>query len=66
MNQQRSRRFHSTQEAKEKDADKAELLKMLRTQSGGQVDESTSEAINKKTWDHNAITPRTPSWTSLL
>jgi 5'-3' exoribonuclease 2 len=60
MNQQRSRRFRSAQEAKEKDADKAELLKMLRTQSGGQVDESTSEAMNKKTWDHNAITPGTP------
>jgi 5'-3' exoribonuclease 2 len=60
MNQQRSRRFRSAQEAKEKDADKAELLKMLRSQSGGQVDESTSEAMNKKTWDHNAITPGTP------
>ncbi len=60
MNQQRSRRFRSAQEAKEKDADKAELLKMLKSQSGGQVDESTSEAMNKKTWDHNAITPGTP------
>lgn len=60
MNQQRSRRFRSAQEAKEKDADKAELLKMLKSQSGGEVDESTSEAMNKKTWDHNAITPGTP------
>lgn len=60
MNQQRSRRFRSAQEAKEKDADRAELLKMLKSQSGGQVDESTSEAMNKKTWDSNAITPGTP------
>jgi 5'-3' exoribonuclease 2 len=60
MNQQRSRRFRSAQEAKEKDADKVELLKMLKSQSGGKVDESTSEAMNKKTWDHNAITPGTP------
>jgi 5'-3' exoribonuclease 2 len=60
MNQQRSRRFRSAQEAKEKDADKAELLKMLKSQSGGDVEESTNEAMNKKTWDHNAITPGTP------
>ena len=33
---------------------------MLRSRSGGQVDESASEAMNKKTWDHNAITPGTP------
>jgi 5'-3' exoribonuclease 2 len=60
MNQQRSRRFRSAKEAKEKDADKAELLKMLKSQSGGEVDDSTSDAMNKKTWDHNAITPGTP------
>jgi 5'-3' exoribonuclease 2 len=60
MNQQRARRFRSAQEAKEKDEDKAELLKMLKTQSGGQVAESTSDAMTKKTWDSNAITPGTP------
>ncbi|KFY44765.1 hypothetical protein V495_03267 [Pseudogymnoascus sp. VKM F-4514 (FW-929)] len=60
MNQQRSRRFRSAQEAKEKDEDKAELLKMLRSQAGGQVEESTSEAMVTKTWDSNAITPGTP------
>jgi 5'-3' exoribonuclease 2 len=60
MNQQRSRRFRSAQEAKEKDADKAELLKMLKSQSGGHVDDSTSDSMNKKTWDSNAITPGTP------
>jgi len=60
MNQQRSRRFRSAQEAKEKDADKAELLKMLKLQGGGDVADSTSEAMNKKTWDSNVITPGTP------
>src|SRR4051812_24855886 len=34
MNQQRSRRFRSAQEAKEKEEDKAELLKMLKSQGG--------------------------------
>jgi 5'-3' exoribonuclease 2 len=60
MNQQRARRFRSAQEAKEKDEDKAELLKMLKSQSGGQVTESTTDAMTKKTWDSNAITPGTP------
>lgn len=60
MNQQRSRRFRSAQEAKEKDADKAELLKMLKSQSAGRAVDSTSDAVMKKTWDHNAITPGTP------
>lgn len=56
MNQQRSRRFRSAQEAAEKDADKAELYKMLRAQ--GQ--EPEGETGPKKTWDSNAITPGTP------
>lgn len=60
MNQQRSRRFRSAQEAKEKDEDKQELLKMLKSQGGGQVQESTSDAMTKKTWDSNVITPGTP------
>lgn len=60
MNQQRSRRFRSAQEAKEKDEDKKELLKMLKSQGGGHVEESTSDAMNKKTWDSNVITPGTP------
>lgn len=57
MNQQRSRRFRSAQEAAEKDADKAELYKMLRAQ--GQEPEGDG-AGPKKTWDSNAITPGTP------
>lgn len=60
MNQQRSRRFRSAQEAKEKDDDKEELLKMLRSQNGGQLHEEATERMQKKTWDSNAITPGTP------
>jgi 5'-3' exoribonuclease 2 len=55
MNQQRSRRFRSAQEAKEKEEDKAELLKMLKSQ-GGPIEEPTI----KKAWDSNEITPGTP------
>ena len=55
MNQQRSRRFRSAQEAKEKEADKAELLKMLKSQ-GGSIDEQEVQ----KAWDSNVITPGTP------
>ena len=60
MNQQRSRRFRTAQEAKEKDENNAELLKMLKSQGGGEVAESTTENMTKKTWDSNAITPGTP------
>ncbi len=60
MNQQRSRRFRSAQEAKEKDDDKAEFLKMLQSQNNGQVHQDVHAAIEKKTWDSNAITPGTP------
>ncbi|KAL9029409.1 MAG: hypothetical protein Q9180_007035, partial [Flavoplaca navasiana] len=57
MNQQRSRRFRSAQEAKEKDEDKEELLKMLKSQNGGVLKENS---IQEKTWDSNVITPGTP------
>jgi 5'-3' exoribonuclease 2 len=60
MNQQRSRRFRSAQEAKEKDEGKEELLKMLKAQNGGVLHEDTTNMMQKKTWDHNAITPGTP------
>ncbi|KAI4122073.1 MAG: hypothetical protein LQ338_006016 [Usnochroma carphineum] len=60
MNQQRSRRFRSAQEAKEKDEDKEEFLKMLKSQNGGVVAEGAAAMIQKKTWDSNAITPGTP------
>ncbi|EHK97694.1 putative 5'-3' exoribonuclease 2 [Glarea lozoyensis 74030] len=55
MNQQRSRRFRSAQEAKEKEADKAELAKMLKSQGG-----RTEDAAVKKAFDSNEITPGTP------
>ena len=59
MNQQRSRRFRSAQEAKEKDEDNAEFAKMLKSQNGG-VHELADSMAQKKTWDSNAITPGTP------
>ncbi|KAI0131468.1 exoribonuclease 2 [Daldinia grandis] len=60
MNQQRSRRFRSAQEAKEKEADKEELLKMVKKQNGGELPPETLEAAAKKVFDSNAITPGTP------
>ena len=57
MNQQRSRRFRSAQEAVEKEKDAAEFVKLLEQQRGTKVDESLK---NKKVWDSNAITPGTP------
>lgn len=57
MNQQRSRRFRSAQEAKEKEDDNAELIKLLERQGDKVVDDSLK---NKKVWDSNAITPGTP------
>lgn len=60
MNQQRSRRFRSAQEAKQKDDDNEEFLKMLRSKNGGVVHEDATAMAQKKTWDSNAITPGTP------
>ncbi len=60
MNQQRSRRFRSAQEAKEKDEDKEEFLKLLKSQNGGIVEDGEPNLLSQKTWDHNAITPGTP------
>lgn len=55
MNQQRSRRFRSAKEATEKEEDKAELLKMLKSQGGRIKDPEI-----KKAFDSNEITPGTP------
>lgn len=60
MNQQRSRRFRSAQEAKEKEVDKEELLKMLKQQNGGVLPPETLESMTKKAFDSNSITPGTP------
>ncbi|PHH76059.1 hypothetical protein CDD83_4322 [Cordyceps sp. RAO-2017] len=59
MNQQRSRRFRSAQEAKEKEADKQELLKLLTKQNGAKLNpEHDGQA--KEAFDSNSITPGTP------
>jgi 5'-3' exoribonuclease 2 len=61
MNQQRSRRFRAAKEAKEKDEDQAEFLKMLNAQKIKEGHEITSlEQVVEKTWDSNVITPGTP------
>lgn len=54
MNQQRSRRFRSAQEATEKAAEKAEHIKMLKAQ-GNYIEEEPKQAF-----DSNVITPGTP------
>lgn len=59
MNQQRSRRFRSAQEAAEKDAMAAEFhARMVAAGEAGGDDEKDSKP--KKTWDSNSITPGTP------
>jgi 5'-3' exoribonuclease 2 len=60
MNQQRSRRFRSAQEAQEKEADKQELLKLLKQQNGGEYPAENAESVVKKAFDSNSITPGTP------
>ncbi|PGH03730.1 5'-3' exoribonuclease 2 [Blastomyces parvus] len=60
MNQQRSRRFRSAQEAKEADEKKEEFAKLLRKQNGNKVGEGLVEEVITKTWDSNVITPGTP------
>ncbi|KAI9149131.1 5'-3' exoribonuclease 2 [Paramyrothecium foliicola] len=60
MNQQRSRRFRSAQEAKEKEDDKQELLKLLKQQNGGTLPAESAESVVKKAFDSNSITPGTP------
>ncbi|KAI0202509.1 exoribonuclease Dhp1 [Astrocystis sublimbata] len=60
MNQQRSRRFRAAQEAQEKQADKEELLKMIKQQNGGVIPPETLASLTKKAFDSNSITPGTP------
>ncbi|KAH7931284.1 putative 5-3 exonuclease [Leucogyrophana mollusca] len=56
MNQQRSRRFRSAQEAK----DKAEARKIAVAEWEAMGKVLSDEEKNKKAWDTNAITPGTP------
>lgn len=61
MNQQRSRRFRSAQEAKAKDEERAEFVKMLNSQKASRGEDIASlDQVIEKTWDSNAITPGTP------
>jgi hypothetical protein len=60
MNQQRSRRFRSAQEAKEADEKKAEFAQLLRRQNNGGKSLTVEEDVIQKTWDSNVITPGTP------
>ncbi|BGO90993.1 hypothetical protein NBRC10512_002249 [Rhodotorula toruloides] len=56
MNQQRSRRFRSAQEAKQKEEDRQNAIKELEAMGK----EVSDEYRNEKGWDSNAITPGTP------
>ena len=58
MNQQRSRRFRSAKEAKEKDKQAEEFQAMLKA-TGQLPEDGESEGI-QRTWDSNSITPGTP------
>ncbi|KAF4125957.1 5'-3' exoribonuclease 2 [Geosmithia morbida] len=60
MNQQRSRRFRSAQEAEEKELEKQEFIKLLKQQNGGESSLESNESISKKAFDSNSITPGTP------
>ncbi|KAG8679817.1 5'-3' exoribonuclease 2, partial [Ceratobasidium sp. 395] len=55
MNQQRSRRFRAAQEAKEKEEERKEAIKLWEA-----LGQPVSEETTKKAWDSNAITPGTP------
>jgi 5'-3' exoribonuclease 2 len=54
MNQQRSRRFRSAQDAAEKRAISEKIIERVRSEGGPEPPES------KTIWDSNAITPGTP------
>ncbi|KAK3670278.1 5'-3' exoribonuclease 2 [Recurvomyces mirabilis] len=60
MNQQRSRRFRSAQEAAEKDAAAAEFHAHMVAKGVSSEDAGDEAEKPKKTWDSNSITPGTP------
>ena len=60
MNQQRSRRLRSAQDAKAEDEKKVEFAKLLKKQKRGKKDVTVAEEVITKTWDTNVITPGTP------
>lgn len=59
MNQQRSRRFRSAQEAKEKEEAKQELMRLVDKQNGVSAPTSNEDAV-QQAFDSNTITPGTP------
>lgn len=60
MNQQRSRRFRSAQEAAEKDEQAAEYYARMVANGERSAGGDGEESKPKKTWDSNSITPGTP------
>ncbi|OAA33665.1 5'-3' exoribonuclease 2 [Moelleriella libera RCEF 2490] len=60
MNQQRSRRFRSAQDAKEKEENKQELLKLVKQQNAGALPSEHTEVNDQQVFDNNSITPGTP------
>ncbi|KAK7731829.1 5'-3' exoribonuclease 2 [Cytospora paraplurivora] len=60
MNQQRSRRFRSAQDAQQKEEDKQQLITLLKKQNGGHHPAESTEEVVKKAFDSNSITPGTP------
>ncbi|KAI5299944.1 galactokinase, partial [Ascosphaera pollenicola] len=62
MNQQRSRRFRSAQDAKIADEAKrkASLEEQKRLGASSKIDAELMEEVVQKTWDSNVITPGTP------
>lgn len=60
MNQQRSRRFRSAQDAKEKDDEQEEFRKLMLSSQRSSGVGLEVPAEPEKTWDSNVITPGTP------
>ncbi|GAB7366146.1 hypothetical protein MBLNU230_g7708t1 [Neophaeotheca triangularis] len=60
MNQQRSRRFRSAQEAADKDKENAQFYANLKASGQQPEGDEDGEKAPTKTWDSNAITPGTP------
>ena len=65
MNQQRSRRFRSAKEARQKDEDNEEFRKILQASRRSKSGEQHDIIEGKKTWDTNVITPGTPFMNTL-
>lgn len=60
MNQQRSRRFRAARDAKEKEEEKQEFIRLFKKDDGKTHLEEPVEEVVKKAFDSNSITPGTP------